>query len=75
MVYAEWSPANVEEGEVRKRGESYKCVCVCVCVCGRKQRQNVQLVVVTVRHEWQFRCDHKCVAETVRLVAISSKFY
>ena len=50
-------------------------VCVCVCVCGRKQRQNVQLVVVTVRHEWQFRCDHKCVAETVRLVAISSKFY
>ena len=68
MVYAEWSPANVEEGEVCKRGESYKCV----CVGGRKQRQNV---VVTVRHEWQFRCDHKCVAETMKLVAISSKFY
>ena len=25
-----------------------------MCVGGRKQRQNVKLVVVTVRHEWQF---------------------
>ena len=29
-IGTEWSPANVEKGEVCKRGEGYKCVCVCV---------------------------------------------
>ena len=30
QIGSEWSPANVEEGEVCKRGESYKRVCVWV---------------------------------------------